>query len=220
MQPICRHEGVLEIRYKRLREYHTAAVNPAPAGPRPALSELAPADCRAFGNCPQYIQPRQWHSEPTQAEPVARRYRSLPQQAAHWITEADTFLIATVHRARGDEAFYGMDASHRGGEPGFVTVADARTLSFPDYAGNNHFNTIGNLQLDPRVGLLFIDFQHGHLLQLTGTATIDWNSPAVTVISGARRLVNVTVEEVVEVRHALPLTWGATGTAGAPAATA
>ena len=168
---------------------------------------------QTFGNCPQYIQPREWRSEPAQTEPAARRYGSLTEQAAQWISQADTFLIATGHRAPGDEAFYGMDASHRGGEPGFVTVVDADTLSFPDYAGNNHFNTIGNLLLDPRVGLLFVDFQHGHLLQLTGTATIDWDSPAVTANPGARRLVNITVEEVVEVRHALPITWGPTADA-------
>jgi len=61
-----------------------------------------------------------------------------------------------------------MDASHRGGEPGFVQVLDDNHLLWPDYAGNNHFNTLGNLLVDSRVGLLFVDFAGGHLLQLSG----------------------------------------------------
>jgi hypothetical protein len=66
-----------------------------------------------------------------------------------------------------------MDASHRGGERGFVQARGDGCLVFPDYAGNNHYNTIGNLVLDPRVGLLFVDFETGGLLQLLGTAAID-----------------------------------------------
>jgi hypothetical protein len=82
-----------------------------------------------------------------------------------------------------------MYASHRGGDRGFVRIAGDNRLEIPDYAGNNHFNTIGNLMLDSRAGLLFIDFATGSLLQLTGQATIDWDSKAVTRVPGARRLV-------------------------------
>ena len=81
---------------------------------------------------------------------------------------ADTFFIASGYRDEGDSAAFGMDASHRGGERGFVRVVDEGRLEFPDYAGNNHFNTIGNLVLDPRAGFLFVDFETGGLLQLTG----------------------------------------------------
>ena len=102
-----------------------------------------------------------------------------------------------------------MDASHRGGEPGFVQVENATRLVFPDYAGNNHFNTIGNLILDSRVGLLFVDFENGSLLQISGRAHIDWDSGALTRFPGVRRLVACEIEEVVELRSALPLRWSA-----------
>jgi ferredoxin-NADP reductase len=102
-----------------------------------------------------------------------------------------------------------MDASHRGGEPGFVHVDGDARLVFPDYAGNNHFNTLGNLILDPRAGLLFVDFAAGSLLQLTGRARIDWGSDAVARFAGARRLVAFDVDEIVDLPAALPLRWDA-----------
>ncbi|RMD64926.1 MAG: ferredoxin, partial [Alphaproteobacteria bacterium] len=105
---------------------------------------------------------------------------------------------------------YGMDASHRGGDPGFVRATSPTRLVFPDFAGNNHFNTMGNLVLDPRAGLLFVDFETGGLLQLTGTATIDWDSEAVVRVPGARRLVTIDIEEIVELPAAVPLRWDAT----------
>ncbi len=102
-----------------------------------------------------------------------------------------------------------MDASHRGGEPGFVSIESGTRLVFPDFAGNNHYNTIGNLVLDLRVGLLFVDFQTGGLLQVTGKATIHWDSTAVAEVPGARRLVAIDIDEIVELPNAVPLRWDA-----------
>jgi ferredoxin-NADP reductase/predicted pyridoxine 5'-phosphate oxidase superfamily flavin-nucleotide-binding protein len=138
----------------------------------------------------------------------SRGARLTPDQI-DWVAAADTFFIATGHRGEGQNPAFGMDASHRGGDPGFVTVASDTRLVFPDYAGNNHFNTIGNLVLDPRVGLLFVDFETGSLLQLTGRATIDWDSEAVARSPGARRLVTIDVEDVVELPRAVALRWDA-----------
>jgi ferredoxin-NADP reductase/predicted pyridoxine 5'-phosphate oxidase superfamily flavin-nucleotide-binding protein len=162
---------------------------------------------QSFGNCPQHIHVRDWASAPAQRAPEVQRFDCIPEALTTWIERADTFFIATGHRADGEAAFYGMDASHRGGAPGFVSLTDRRTLSFPDYAGNNHFNTIGNLLLDSRIGLLFVDFEAGHLMQLTGRANIDWDSPRVTAVPGARRLVSVAIEEVVVQKDVLPLRW-------------
>jgi ferredoxin-NADP reductase len=78
---------------------------------------------------------------------------------------------------------------------------------FPDYAGNNHFNTLGNLLMDPRAGLLFVDFERGDMLQLTGRARIEWDSPEIERIPGARRLVRFEIEEWVCLEGALPLRW-------------
>jgi len=168
---------------------------------------------QSFGNCPRYIHPRNWVLTPANAQPEARRLDHLSRELIDWIEKADTFFIASGHRNEGAEAFFGMDVSHRGGDTGFVRVKDQRTLVFPDYAGNNHFNTIGNLVLDPRVGLLFVDFTQGHLLQLTGRARIDWNSPDVNEVPDAHRLVEITIEDVVALHNAVPIRWASKGVA-------
>ncbi len=168
---------------------------------------------QAFGNCPQYIHERAWRSESPTASPTRRTPTSLEGRVREWIEAADTFFIATGHREEGEDPRFGTDASHRGGQPGFVAVEGERRLVFPDYAGNNHFNTLGNLLLDPRAGLLFVDFERGHLLQLTGRIEIEWE-PTPTDLErfpGARRLLHFELDEAVELEAALPLRWDDAG---------
>lgn len=162
---------------------------------------------QAFGNCPQYIHPRAWHPVAPPEPRPARRATRLTPSLRRWIESSDTFFIATGTRGDGASAAHGMDASHRGGEPGFVQLEDEGHLVFPDYAGNNHFNTIGNLLLDPQAGLLFVDFVRGSLLQLTGRVTVDWDSPAVACHPGARRLLHFALDEAVVLERTLPLRW-------------
>ena len=69
---------------------------------------------------------------------------------------------------------FSCDASHRGGYPGFVEIIDGKRLRIPDYQGNSIFNTLGNIQLYSKAGLIFIDFERGVLLQITGDAKIFW----------------------------------------------
>lgn len=162
---------------------------------------------QAFGNCPQHIREREWTAVAPSADPWRAAYTSLPEHARQWIESADTFFIASGYRGEGDHPAYGMDASHRGGERGFVRMADERTLVFPDYAGNNLFNTVGNLLVDPRAGLLFVDFEQGNLLQLTGRASVDFAPPSGRGGNGARRLVWFQIEAAVELRGVLPIRW-------------
>jgi hypothetical protein len=162
---------------------------------------------QSFGNCPQYIRERAWKRVEGEPAGLPRRSDALDSAQIAWIGAADTFFVASGHRGEGESPTFGMDASHRGGEPGFVRVEGDRRLSFPDYAGNNHFNTIGNLMLDPRVGLTFVDFATGSLLQLSGRAEVTWDGPDLARFPGARRLVHVDIEAVVELPRALPLRW-------------
>ncbi len=162
---------------------------------------------QTFGNCPQYIRERNWRRVKQRPAGAPSRGTRLTSAQRAWISQADTFFIASGHPGHGDDPAFGMDASHRGGDPGFVRVLDETRLVFPDYAGNNHFNTIGNLVLDPRAGLLFVDFATGSLLQLTVRTTIDWGSAAVAGVPGARRLITFDIEEVVKLPGAVPLRW-------------
>lgn len=164
---------------------------------------------QSFGNCPQYIREREWRRVDVAPAGKAARGTSLTPSQRNWIERADTLFIASGYRGEGESATYGMDASHRGGERGFVQVLDKTKLRFPDYAGNKHFNTIGNIVLDGKAGLLFMDFETGSLLQLTGAASVDWDSEDLALFPGARRLVNVEIEEVVEMPSAVSLRWQA-----------
>jgi len=100
-----------------------------------------------YGNCPKYIQKRRLIGEAEQEPGEVRGSSSLGERTRDLVAGADTLFIATWHP--GGRA----DASHRGGRPGFVQVLDDRTLQFPDYPGNNMFNTLGNLVGHPRAGL-------------------------------------------------------------------
>jgi predicted pyridoxine 5'-phosphate oxidase superfamily flavin-nucleotide-binding protein len=127
---------------------------------------------QAFGNCPQYIQQRLLApDEPARADSgTVRRGTTLQADDVCLIEAADTFFLGTVHPQRG------ADASHRGGPPGFVRVDDSG-LWWPDYRGNNMFNSFGNLAVDPEAALLFCDFTTRQTLHLSGTSRIDWGDP-------------------------------------------
>lgn len=164
---------------------------------------------QTFGNCPQYIRERQWRRIDGRPNATATRGTRLTTAQRAWIDTADTLFIASGYRGEGNSPTFGMDASHRGGDRGFVQTLDDVSVRFPDYAGNNHFNTVGNLVLDPRAGLLFVDFETGSLLQITGEASIDWDSAELARHPGARRLITVRIEEIVERRSAVALRWDA-----------
>lgn len=160
---------------------------------------------QSFGNCPQYIQLRQFHSVPL-ADPstrVAQHFSGLDDAAKAMIAEADTFFVASYVDVDGERS---VDVSHRGGQSGFVHVEGNR-LTIPDFAGNLHFNTLGNLLLNPRAGLLFIDFNTGDLLQLSGRTEILLEGPQVEAFQGAERLWTIDVEQVVRRPAALALRW-------------
>jgi hypothetical protein len=144
----------------------------------------------AYSNCPKYIQKRRLLGKTAEPPGAMFRSTSLATGTRSLIERADTFFIASWHGEGG------ADASHRGGRPGFVRVLDDRTLAFADYPGNNMFNTLGNLVGHPRIGLLFIDFERGDLVQLTGRARIQWE-PQTTV--------RVELEEVRETPGGFPL---------------
>ena len=164
---------------------------------------------QTFGNCPQYIRERAWRRDEHSVAGEAVRAKRLTSSQRKWIEGADTFFIASGYRGEGESPTYGMDASHRGGDRGVVRVLSDTRLQFPDYAGNNHYNTMGNLILDPRAGFLFVDFETGSLLQLTGRASIDWDSGELAKVPGARLLITFDIEEVVELPHGVRLRWDA-----------
>ncbi|GAA3444143.1 pyridoxamine 5'-phosphate oxidase family protein [Planomonospora venezuelensis] len=183
---------------------------------------------QVYANCPKYIQARTIADgpaphpggvrgrSPESGNPdTARRAAGIPAAAPAgtpaetltgaltgaqraWIGRADTFFVAT--RVTG----LGADVSHRGGGPGFVRVLGGRRLAWPEYAGNMMYMTLGNLELDERCGLLFLDWDSGDALHLTGRARVDEDPRGVP---GAERLVEFDVDRVVHAAAAIPFRW-------------
>jgi len=126
---------------------------------------------QAYGNCPQYIHQRLLAESAGDApDPGDVRHGAhLAAADAELIRGADTFFLGTVNPERG------ADTSHKGGAPGFVRV-EGDQLWWRDYPGNNLFNSFGNLAVDPSAALLFLNFDTGETLQLSGTAEVDWTA--------------------------------------------
>ena len=165
---------------------------------------------QSYGNCPKYIQIR--HKTPAGSTipktPVTTD--ALTDAGKNQITKADTLLIASRAAELGDDPRAGVDINHRGGMPGFVTVLDDKTIQFPDYKGNNFYNTYGNILTDNRVGLQFVDFETGASLIIKGTAELveDLNNGELPLMGRGLR---ITVQSVTRAEGALPIryTFGA-----------
>jgi predicted pyridoxine 5'-phosphate oxidase superfamily flavin-nucleotide-binding protein len=149
---------------------------------------------QSYGNCPKYIHPRAINVDVLAAASsmAVRRATLLDQADRAMITAADTLFLGTTHPTRGS------DASHRGGPPGFVRVDSPSQLWWPDYLGNNMFNSFGNLAVDDEAAMLFLDFGTGATLQLSGTARVRWSDPgAADDDGGVGRRVEFSVRAVV-----------------------
>lgn len=162
---------------------------------------------QTVGNCPQYIQGREmhWVRDPQDLQPRKREaLTALDAPARALIARADTLFIAS--HAPGA----GTDVSHRGGRAGFVHIEDEHSFVVPDFIGNAMFMTLGNLAVNPRAGVLFIDFDSGELLSLTGHAELVWDSqqlPSIATFEGAERAWRFHVEAGWRLSEALPLRW-------------
>lgn len=125
----------------------------------------------AYGNCPKYIQ-RSIHQLPKQVNNVISKNskgEKLGASEIAWINNADTFYLGT--RSLSGKS----DATHRGGNVGFVEVLENGSLRIPDYPGNAMFNSLGNIYENPNAGLLFVNFEEGTTLQLSGKGEIQFN---------------------------------------------
>ena len=108
-----------------------------------------------------------------------------------FIEGAIYFFIATA------DADGRPDCSFKGGMPGFVRVTGPSELAFPDYDGNGMFKTLGNLTVNPKVGMLFIALHDKpRRLRINGTATASRNDPLLPLTIGAQLIVRVVAHAI------------------------
>ncbi|MEU4098865.1 pyridoxamine 5'-phosphate oxidase family protein [Streptomyces sp. NPDC026673] len=156
---------------------------------------------QVLGNCPKYLQTRVVKQTSGSGGGQATVSGELSSAQQRWVHEADTFFIASLSPE------HGADSSHRGGMPGFVKAVSPRKIVWPDYAGNQFYMTLGNMVLNPAIGLLFLDWESGHTLQLTGKGRIDWDPVNAQKYPGALRMVEFDITKVVQIDHASRLRW-------------
>jgi uncharacterized protein len=135
---------------------------------------------QAYPNCPKYIQRRIISAKDTGGvSEVAPQTGTLLDNGVRTVIEkADTLFVGSADDNRN------CDASHRGGSAGFVQMVDEKTLRITDYPGNSMFNTLGNFHMNPKGGLLFLDFENNRQFHLTGDVTLDLNSADETGKAG------------------------------------
>lgn len=164
-----------------------------------------------YGNCPKYISPREiiGRQNPPSYQNVSVRCSLSPQDRAT-ISAADTFFIASYVRDNSGEPYEGVDVSHRGGRPGFISIgadSSGSQLTIPDYKGNNLFNTFGNLLVNPQAGLLFINFETGDQLHIHGESVLIEDAQQVARFPEALRLLSINIKQIRSQAAATALRW-------------
>ena len=172
---------------------------------RVAQERLRLEVAESYPNCPKYIQRRHITAhivDDASGSSETRRGQSLEPDQEAFIRSADTFFVASAHPDRG------VDASHRGGSPGFIRVLGDRRIRVPDYFGNSMFNTLGNFTVNPRAGLVFLDFERTRTLQLIGRPEIMWDLDDPTnETGGTRRYWDLEIERWLETDLPHQLRW-------------
>ncbi len=172
---------------------------------RTAQERLRLDVAESYPNCPKYIQRRHVIANivdggSRSSEP--RQGHSLEPDQQAFIRSADTFFVASAHPE------HGADASHRGGNPGFIRVLGDRRIRVPDYVGNRMFNTLGNFTVNPHAGLVFLDFERTRTLQLIGRPEILWDlDDPMNETGGTRRYWDFEIERWSETDLLHQLQW-------------
>ncbi|PYH45096.1 putative oxidoreductase, FAD-binding [Aspergillus saccharolyticus JOP 1030-1] len=144
----------------------------------------------SLGNCPKYMNKKQIIPALPDPKPVSNSPQ-LPPLAVDLLNRADCFFMSSSH------GMTDMDTNIRGGSPGFVRLVSnephGAVFAYPEYSGNRLYQTLGNLQTDPRAGYVFPDFETGNALYVTGETRILVGKDAARVLPRSNLAVVVTV---------------------------
>lgn len=154
----------------------------------------------SLGNCPKYLNKK--HIVPSQSAPtILSDTPQLTQAAIELLSRADMIFVSSAH-GKTD-----MDTNHRGGPPGFVRVESnnpsGAVLVYPEYSGNRLYQTLGNLQVNPRAGWVVPDFESGDVLYVTGDTQILVGKEAADVLPRSNLAIRLTITAARYVQNGL-----------------
>lgn len=150
---------------------------------------------QSLGNCPKYLN--QYELRPALLTPhILSSGPSLSPEARNLVDKADMFFLST-------SSGIDMDTNHRGGPPGFIRVLSPSCIIYPEYSGNRLYQSLGNLQLNPLIGVTVPDFETGDVLYTTGTAEVLIGADAERVMPGTNLAVKIDLTETQYVKQGL-----------------
>jgi ferredoxin-NADP reductase len=156
---------------------------------------------QSLNNCPKYLNCKRIYAVLPEPKLISESL-TLPQQALDLIAKADTIFLSSCNHDND------MDSNIRGGPPGFVRVQsndDSGTvLVWPEYSGNNLYQTLGNLQSSPKAGLVFPDFETGDVLYVTGDTEVLIGKKASSILSHSKLAVKLSLTGARFVQRGLP----------------
>ncbi len=144
---------------------------------------------QSLGNCPKYLNKKQIIPRIPNSVLLSESL-PLPEPALKLLAKADMFFISSHHEDT-------LGTNHRGGPPGFVRVsrndAGGTVLVYPELSGNRLYQTLGNLCINPKAGLVFPDFDTGDILYVTGITEIVLDKDAAAILPRSNLIVKVDV---------------------------
>ena len=165
---------------------------------------------QAYPNCPKFIQRRNLKIEEhsyLEVLPKPLMGNELTPELIDVISQSDSFFVSSASLTK-EKNEHNVDASHRGGFPGFIKVLSNSRLLIPDYQGNSMFNTLGNIHVYPKAGIIIVDFDNSRVLQLSGNANILWDQQDDTNhSSGTKRFWELSVEKWQETKIPKGVNW-------------
>jgi len=165
------------------------------AGTKQNQIQLVTKIDQSLGNCPKYLNQYEIHPALVKSRLVSQG-PTLSDEGRALISRSDMFFLTTSTED--------ADTNHRGGPPGFVRVISSAEIIFPEYSGNRLYQSLGNLQINPKIGITFPDYESGDVLYITGTTTILVNADAAALLPGSNLAVKIKIQEARFVAGGLP----------------
>jgi predicted pyridoxine 5'-phosphate oxidase superfamily flavin-nucleotide-binding protein len=151
---------------------------------------------QSLGNCPKYLN--QYELQPAIVGPsLTSNGSALTEEGRALINKSDMFFLTTSTQQD-------MDVNHRGGPSGFVRIISSNQIVYPEYSGNRLYQSLGNLQVIPKIGITFPDYETGDVLYITGTTEILVGKNAAIVLPGSNLAVRIDISEARFVKRGLP----------------
>jgi ferredoxin-NADP reductase/predicted pyridoxine 5'-phosphate oxidase superfamily flavin-nucleotide-binding protein len=152
---------------------------------------------QSLGNCPKYLN--QYDIQPALVSPtLVSQSQTLSEEAKALILKSDMFFLTT-------SVPEDMDTNHRGGPAGFVRIVSDTEIVYPEYSGNRLYQSLGNLLVNPKIGITFPDYETGDVVYITGTAEVLVGNDAAAILPGSNLVVKIKIDEARAVRQGLPL---------------